>query len=206
MKKTLFAFSLLAAAQANALVSYSGSIDQGVTAPDNDWGAGVPVLFGREVSIDGPATIKMTALFSEAAYRNAFITVGDVTFSDVIDGDAYSFDFEGGLLPFSFFVTNTGNAVVNGGNQLAWESKDVVPYFLVTPVEQQLGYESFIIGLNDNATSDGPFDVDGDDYVIQVEVLPGGQVEVPEPMPAMLLGLGLIGVGLTRIKARRFKK
>ena len=206
MKKTLFALSLLAAAQANALVSYSGSIDQGVTAPDNDWAAGVPVLFGREVSIDGPATIKMTALYSEAAYRNAFITVGDITFSDVIDGDAYSFEFEGGLLPFSFYVTNTDRSVLNGGNQFNWESKELLPYFSVTPVEQQLGFETFIIGLNDNSTSDVNPDTDIDDFIIQVDVVPAPQVEVPEPMPAALLGLGLIGVGLTRLKARRFKK
>ena len=206
MRKSFIALALLAATSAQAgLVSYSGSIDQGLTAPDNDFAAGIPVLFGREVSIDGPATIKMTALFSEAAYTNAFITVGDITFSDVIDGDAYSFEFDGGLLPFSFYVTNTDRAVINGGNQSNWESKELLPYFAVTPVEQQLGFETFIIGLNDNSTSDVNPDLDLDDMIIQVDVVPGGQVDVPEPAPAAMLGLGLIGVGLSRLKARRTK-
>ena len=206
MRKSFIALALLAATSAQAgLVSYSGSIDQGVTAPDNDWAAGVPVLYGREVSIDGPATIKMTALFSEAAYTNAFITVGDITFSDVIDASSYSFEFDGGLLPFSFYVTNTDRAVINGGNQSNWESKELLPYFAVTPVEQQLGFETFIIGLNDNSTSDVNPDLDLDDMIIQVDVVPGGQVDVPEPAPAAMLGLGLIGVGLSRLKARRTK-
>ena len=206
MRKSFIALALLAATSAQAgLVSYSGSIDQGLTAPDNDFAAGIPVLFGREVSIDGPATIKMTALYSEAAYTNAFITVGDITFSDVIDGSSYSFEFDGGLLPFSFYVTNTGNGVINGGNQANWESKELLPYFAVTPVEQQLGFETFIIGLNDNSTSDVNPDLDLDDMIIQVDVVPGGQVDVPEPAPAAMLGLGLIGVGLSRLKARRTK-
>ena len=206
MRKSFIALALLAATSAQAgLVSYSGSIDQGLTAPDNDFAAGIPVLFGREVSIDGPATIKMTALFSEAAYTNAFITVGDITFSDDIDGDAYSFEFDGGLLPSSFYVTNTNRGVINGGNQSNWESKELLPYFAVTPVEQQLGFETFIIGLNDNSTSDVNPDLDLDDMIIQVDVVPGGQVDVPEPAPAAMLGLGLIGVGLSRLKARRTK-
>ena len=206
MRKSFIALALLAATSAQAgLVSYSGSIDQGLTAPDNDFAAGIPVLFGREVSIDGPATIKMTALYSEAAYTNAFITVGDITFSDVIDGSSYSFEFDGGLLPFSFYVTNTDRAVINGGNQSNWESKELLPYFAVTPVEQQLGFETFIIGLNDNSTSDVNPDLDLDDMIIQVDVVPGGQVDVPEPAPAAMLGLGLIGVGLSRLKARRTK-
>jgi hypothetical protein len=205
MKKTLLSLALLAASSANALVTYTGSTDSGVLPPDNDFEEGLPVLFGREVSVDGPATITMTAIFSEADYTNAFITVGGTTFSNVIDGSSLTFDYAGGLLPFSFFVIDTGNSVINGSNQFNWESDLLLPYFAVTEVLEQDGTESFLIGLNDNSGFDGDsIDLDVDDYVIRVEVT-APQVEVPEPLPAALLGLGLIGIGLARIKARRAK-
>ena len=52
MRKSFMALALLAATSAQAgLVSYSGSIDQGVTPPDDDFAPGTPVLFGREVVV-----------------------------------------------------------------------------------------------------------------------------------------------------------
>ena len=207
MKKTLFALSLLAAAQANALVSYSGSIDQGVTPPDDDFAPGTPVLFGREVTIDQFAVIKMTAVFSEADYLNAVITVGETKFSNVIDGDSITFEYGPGLLPFSFFTLDTELGVANGGNQVAWELGGPNPFYAVTPVEiDGDGLETFYIAYNDNGFGDAASsDGDLDDYVIRVDVAAAPQVEVPEPMPAMLLGLGLVGIGLARLKARRAK-
>lgn len=203
MKKTLFALSLLAAAQANALVSYSGSIDQGITPPDDDFAPGTPVLFGREVTIDEFAIIKMTAVYSEADYTNAIITVGETKFSNVIDGDSITFNYGPGLLPFSFFTLDTELGVTNGGNQTAWELGGPNPFFAVTPVEIDLGVETFYLAYNDNGFGDAASnDGDLDDYVIRVDVAAVPQVEVPEPMPAMLLGLGLIGIGLTRFRKR----
>jgi hypothetical protein len=207
MKKTLLALSLLAAAQAQALVTFSGSIDQGITPPDDDFAAATAVLFGREVTIDQFATVKLTAVFSEADYKNAFITVGDTVYSDVIDGSSITFDFGPGLLPFGFFVTDTGLSVINGGNQFNWEAAGSTPFFAVTPVVTDVdGVETFYIALNDNGFGDAAsFDSDFDDFVIRADVVANPQVEVPEPLPAALLGLGLIGIGLTRLKARRAK-
>ena len=201
MRKMLFALSLLAAAQAQALVTFSGSIDQGVTPPDDDFAPGTPVLFGREVTIDQYAQVKLTAVYSEANYTNAFLTVGGVSFSDVIDGSSFTFDFGPGLLPFSFFVTDTSLAVVNGGNQVAWEAGGSSPFFAVTPVETDSdGVASFYIALNDNGFGDlTSGDQDLDDYVIRADVK---ALPVPEPLPAVLLGMGLVGVGLTRLKRR----
>ena len=201
MRKMLFALSLLAAAQAQALVTFSGSIDQGITPPDDDFAPGTPVLFGREVTIDQYAQVKLTAVYSEANYTNAFLTVGGVSFSDVIDGSSFTFDFGPGLLPFSFFVPDTATAVVNGGNQVAWEAGGSSPFFAVTPVETDSdGVASFYIALNDNGFGDQTSpDLDLDDYVIRADVK---AIPVPEPLPAMLLGMGLVGVGLTRLKRR----
>jgi len=201
MRKTLLALSLLAAAQAQALVTFSGSIDQGVTPPDDDFAPGTPVLFGREVTIDQYAQVKLTAVYSEANYTNAFLTVGGTSFSNVIDGSSFTFDFGPGLLPFSFFVTDTSLAVVNGGNQVAWEAGGSNPFFAVTPVETDSdGVASFFIALNDNGFGDlTSGDQDLDDYVIRADVK---ALPVPEPLPAMLLGMGLVGVGLTRLKRR----
>jgi hypothetical protein len=204
MRKTLLALSLLAAAQAQALVTFSGSTDLGVTPPDDDFAPGTPVLFGREVTIDQYAQVKLTAVYSEANYTNAFLTVGGVSFSDVIDGSSFTFDFGPGLLPFSFFVTDTSLAVVNGGNQLAWEAGSSNPFFAVTPVETDSdGVATFFIALNDNGFGDQTSpDLDLDDYVIRADVkaLP---VSVPEPGAMALLGLGAVGVGLTRLKRRK---
>ena len=202
MRKTLLALSLLAAAQAQALVTFSGSIDQGVTPPDDDFAPGTPVLFGREVTIDQYAQVKLTAVYSEANYTNAFLTVGGVSFSDVIDGSSFTFDFGPGLLPFSFFVTDTSLAVVNGGNQVAWEAGGSNPFFAVTPVETDSdGVASFFIALNDNGFGDAASsDQDLDDYVIRADVK---ALPVPEPGAMALLGLGAVGVGLTRLKRRK---
>ena len=201
MRKTLLALSLLAAAQAQALVTFSGSIDQGVTPPDDDFAPGTPVLFGREVTIDQYAQVKLTAVYSEANYTNAFLTVGGTSFSNVIDGSSFTFEYGPGLLPFSFFVTDTSLAVVNGGNQVAWEAGGSNPFFAVTPVETDSdGVATFFIALNDNGFGDQTSpDLGLDDYVIRADVK---AIPVPEPLPAMLLGMGLVGVGLTRLKRR----
>jgi hypothetical protein len=202
MRKMLFALSLLAAAQAQALVTFSGSIDQGITPPDDDFAPATAVLFGREVTIDQYAQVKLTAVYSEANYTNAFLTVGGVSYSDVIDGSSLTFDFGPGLLPFSFFVTDTATAVVNGGNQLAWEAGGSSPFYAVTPVETDSdGVASFYIALNDNGFGDASSpDQDLDDYVIRADVK---ALPVPEPGAMALLGLGAVGVGLTRFKRRK---
>ena len=202
MRKTLLALSLLAAAQAQALVTFSGSTDLGVTPPDDDFAPGTPVLFGREVTIDQYAQVKLTAVYSEANYTNAFLTVGGTSFSNVIDGSSFTFDFGPGLLPFSFFVTDTSLAVVNGGNQVAWEAGGSNPFFAVTPVETDSdGVASFFIALNDNGFGDQTSpDLDLDDYVIRADVK---ALPVPEPGAMALLGLGAVGVGLTRLKRRK---
>jgi hypothetical protein len=193
--------ALAAAAQAQAYVSFPGGADISVTSPDNDFAPGIEVLLGREIQLDTAARVTFTAFFSEAKYKNAFLTIGDTKFSDnIVTGDAYTRDFEAGLLPFSFFVADTGKSIVNGGNQAAWQAGNGDPYFLVTPPTiGEDAVEKFYIALNDDGSL---IDEDYDDYVIGVTVEGIPVKDVPEPAPAMLLGLGLIGIGLTRLKRR----
>jgi hypothetical protein len=198
IKRFMAAACLAASTSASALVTYTSSTDQGVTPPDDDFAPEIPVLFGREVYLDDAATVTMTAIYSEASYTNALITVGGVEYSNVIDGSSLTFVADAGLLPFGFFVTDTALSVINGGNQLAWESAGEDPFFAVTPVEVSDGMESFYIALDDGGFGDKTGS-DLDDFVIRVDVEP---VVVPEPMPAVLLGLGLIGVGLTRLRRK----
>lgn len=209
MKKTVIALALLSmAGAAQALVTYTGSTDQGVTTSDDDFAApaGRPVLFGREVHLDRDSRVTFEAVFSEADYRNAFITIGSTTFSDVIDGGTYTANFEAGLLPFSFDVLTVDRQVENGTNQAAWDAHDLTPWFAVSPIEVLSAVESqFFIGLNDDGLE---FDQDIDDYVIQVNVVAGGEptprdVDVPEPSALALLALGALGVGATRLSRRK---
>jgi len=76
---------------------------------------------------------------------------------------------------------------VNGFNQAGYES--LGSSFAVSWIDA----DSLLIGFNDRYTGDNDYD----DLVIQADF-----AEVPEPMPAMLLGLGLMGIGLARLRKR----
>ena len=195
MKYALSALALATAVTANAdLITLTGSIDQAFVPADDDYGYSGGIYLGREVHLNQESDVTFTAVFSESSYQNAFISIGGVLYDNVIDGATTTERLGGGLIPFSFLVQDTGLGVSNGVNQQAWEETGPQPHFAVSEVLED--GNSWLIGLQDDGNS---IDYDFDDFVLRMTVEP---VNVPEPMPAMLLGLGLIGVGLTRLKKR----
>jgi len=186
MRKTLLALSLLAAAQAQATIITDGSTDVLAGVAGDDYGYTGAVLLGREVGVTGVYDVTFTAIFQESDYRNYFVTVGGTLFDDINIGDSYTIRTPDAL-NFSFGSLDAVGTAVNGFNQAGYES--LGSSFAVSWVDA----DSLLIGFNDSYTGDNDYD----DLVIRADF-----AEVPEPMPAMLLGLGLIGVGLSRLRKR----
>lgn len=154
---------------------------------------------GRDLYLPQRSKVTFTAVASESEWTNIFFSLGQSLYDEINSGASISGIFDAGLVEFGFFVQDTGMSVLNGQNAAQYESDTFLPHFGVVSVATTVG-DGYLIGLQDDGST---VDYDFDDHIIamQIEAAP---LEVPEPMPAMLLGLGLIGVGLTRLKRHGF--
>ena len=181
--KVFSALALLAVAlNLNAAIITDGSTDALPSVTGDDFGYVGPVLLGREVSVTGVYDVTFTAVYQESDFRNYFVTVAGTLFDDINIGDSYTVTTPAGL-DFAFGSVGHPGTAVNGFNQAGYEANG--PSFAVNWIDA----DSLFIGYNDSYTGDHDYD----DMVVRADF-----VAVPEPMPAMLLGIGLMGIGAAR--------
>ena len=191
-------------AAAAIAVAVSGAVSAGVdfqgagdafAPPANDFGV-TQVTRGDDVYLTGAADVTFTSLFQESADINFFIG-GSKVFTESGISESATFSFGAGLMPFSFGGSN-GHAVINGQNYAQHQGGEV------TFAHSDSSEYDFLLGYNDNFKSIG--DKDFDDFIVGVDVEDLVEdlviAQVPEPGMAALFGLGLIGVGLTRLRKR----
>jgi len=187
----------------DAFIKTSGSLDCIGQVDGNDAPVNATVSLGSEILAVQDVSLTFESTFSEAEWINEFGWDGEVRFNSgkIGEEDPFTESFtvtllNGGVLPF-YYNTNVDGLVQftakNGENEDNYTRGR--PTFAFAYYE---GY--YYLGLNDNGIEDGASgDFDVDDFVVRFKV----NADVPEPASTALLGLGVIGLGLSRLARRK---
>ena len=189
-------------------ISVAQAVLQGIL-PNPDWdalGATTALALGSNILkvIDrSRVEITFSFIYTEAAWYDEFIVGGNkITNRGGADQQfTVEYDF-GDTLDFAFTSLAgdeaTPRRVANGANQFAADVQDRGD---LNFAYVDLGDGQFLLGFEDGLVEE-PNGSDWDDLVIKGQARITA-IEVPEPGPVALLGLGVVGVVLTRIKHRQ---
>jgi hypothetical protein len=192
MKRILSTLALVAlAGSANAQLAISGSASKSFIGYDGDPAAITGTLTSGvqgtlESLLGGTATF--TYLGNESGNSNLFtFSAGSQTLTEAnAVGTSVTGAIGAGALGFSFTDSNTGSTFGNGSTALV---------YVADVATASYGNFKYVIGFNDNGSSDGDFD----DFVVGVNV---AAVPEPETYALMLAGLGALGF-VSRRRQRR---
>ncbi|WP_019531037.1 PEP-CTERM sorting domain-containing protein [Dasania marina] len=181
---------------ANAALMVDGGTDMAVVA-NNDLVTGTYNIGGNLKFDDMYSAVKFTYLGKEAAYNNDFNAYGN-SLNNIGNsvGDSFTASNVGTtgatdqLMGFNFYSNSVTAGIANGANQ---------PYnsfqSFAIMLDYTFGGVFYDAVLLFDDSGHGPDD-NHDDMVIGVNVY------VPEPGSIALLGLGLVGLGLSRRKQK----
>ena len=178
--------------------------------PNPDWqalvesGPETAVYLGGDVNAVAPVAIDVTfsfVNFKEVAWTDTFRVGGNVISNQVEGNQAFTVRYNAGdAINFAFTSQAADEAVArvvdNGSNQYVANITDRNQLnFAALKVRSGL----WLLGLEDGLVDE----TNGPDYDDLIILARAELVDVPEPGSMALLGLGAVGVGLTRLRRKQ---